>query len=344
MKQWVYSIYIILFWAGWIVNSALAAQEAPVPKISGYMFGDYYWIVTNHRSDLEGRNGFWFRRIYFTVDESLNETWAIRFRLELNSPGDFRSRANLTPYVKDAYLRWKGGRHEVYFGISPTPTWEVIEALWGYRSVEKTPLDLQRMGTARDFGVAARGSLDKGRKFRYHLMIGNGLGTEGADVDKGKKGFLSLGFYPDDRWVVEVYGDWEDRPGSTDRWTWQAFLAYRTPQFRAGLQYAHQTRQGSPNTHLNVGSVFLVVQPTSAVALLARYDRMFDPNPEGDRIAYIPLDPTAKSNLIVAGVDFRLHARVHLIPNIEYVWYDTPPAGSRPKSDLFLRGTVFFEF
>src|SRR3990170_722779 len=115
-------LFILLF-----AGSAALAQENAF-HFSGYMFGDYYYVAKNHREDIKGENGFWFRRIYFTVDKGLNESFDIRFRLEMNSPGDFTSSNKLTPFVKDAFVRWKKGNNQVLFGISPSPTWEFIES------------------------------------------------------------------------------------------------------------------------------------------------------------------------------------------------------------------------
>lgn len=35
------------------------------------------------------------------------------------------------------------GRHKFTFGVSPTPTFDLTEDLWGYRYLEKSTLDLQ---------------------------------------------------------------------------------------------------------------------------------------------------------------------------------------------------------
>ena len=74
-------------------------------KIKGYMFGDYYYVLKNHDSSIEESNGFWFRRIYFTYDHTLDDDFSVRFRLEMNSPGDFSTRSKLESAVKDAYLK-----------------------------------------------------------------------------------------------------------------------------------------------------------------------------------------------------------------------------------------------
>lgn len=317
---------------------------AETPQFSGYMFGDYYWVAGNHNADLEGRNGFWFRRIYFTFDQKLTDRFSVRLRFEMASPGDFTSSTNMEPFVKDAFLRYSWGRHQLILGLSPTPTWEVIEKHWGYRSVEKTPLDLQKFGSSRDLGIALLGSLDSAKKIRYHLMVANGSGTKG-ETNEGKKFLASLGFYPTESFFFEIYGDYDDRPGETDRFTLQGFLGLKGNWGRLGLQYAHQTRQVEvgDDLELDIASIFGVLKLSDKTFVFARYDRMFDPNPDGSKIAYIPFDPAAKSNFIVAGFDFHLADKIQLMPNIEIVFYDEVD-GVRPDTDVIPRLTLYYKF
>ena len=139
--------------------AAEATKAEPNWKISGLFFGDYYWLATDHRESLENRNGFWFRRIYLTYDHTFSQAFSTRLRLEMNSPGDFSSSQRMTPYVKDAWVKWTHGTHAVSFGLVPTPSFEYVETVWGYRSVEKTPFDLLRWDSSRDLGVLAQGAL-----------------------------------------------------------------------------------------------------------------------------------------------------------------------------------------
>jgi len=325
-----------------LVGLAQGQPKGSPGKISGYMFGDYYYVAANHDHALEDRNGFWFRRIYFTYDQVLSEAFALRFRLEFNSPGDFKSGASLIPYVKDAYLKWTWSRHSVLFGVSPTPTWEVVERMWDYRSMEKTPLDLQKFGTARDFGVAFLGSLDKARRVNYHVMFANGSGV-GSETDKGKKLLASLGLKLTEWLLFEAYGDWEERPGRANRSTLQAFLAYQTERFRTAALLARQNRElpDGGNAKLEIGSVFAVGKLASKTWAVLRLDRNFDPNPEGATIAYIPFSPRARSTLAVAGMDYTPIPEVHLIPNVELVYYDKV-AGTRPTTDVIPRLTLYY--
>lgn len=314
-------------------------------KISGYMFGDYYYMAAHHDSAVDGKNGFWFRRIYFGYDRKLNENFSVRLRTEMAHPGDFISSSTAVPFVKDAYLSWKLGKTTLLLGISPTPTWSVVEKTWGYRSVERTPIDLHKFGSSREFGVALKGNLDRDGKIKYHAMLGNGNSYR-SETNKGKKALLSLGFYPTKAFLIELYGDWNDNPGSTDWITLQGFVAYQTGKTRIGLQYVRQTRNvaDGPDWNLSLGSVFCVTQVANKTSLFARIDRMFHSNPDGEKIKYLPFDNTAKSTFFVGGLDFAPHEDVHLMPNIEVVVYDKNDAGDKPDTDLIPRFTLFYKF
>ena len=61
-------------------------------RVSGYAFGDYYWMAENHNQNFEGRNGFWIRRAYLTFDKYLNDAIDMRLRFEMNSAGDFTTK------------------------------------------------------------------------------------------------------------------------------------------------------------------------------------------------------------------------------------------------------------
>ena len=325
-----------------------AENTKPAGKISGYVFGDYYYVVNNHLDSLKDHNGFWMRRIYFTYDLGLTQEWDVRFRLEMNNKGDFTTVEKLVPFVKDAYLRWKRGRHAVIVGISASPTWDVVEESWGYRWLEKTPLDLQKMGSSREFGLAAKGSIDAEKKVRYHLMVGNGKGEQ-SETNKYKKFLGSLGLYPNSKVIVEIYGDYEASHGRTDRYTVQGFAAYKSDRYRVGAQFAHQIKQGvdasgdDADRKLDVASVFATVKVSPKVNAVARVDRTFQANPEGPKIAFLPFDGGSKSTFLVFGVDVAPTSQVHLMPNVEVVAYDKKN-GTGPDSDFIGRLTFYFTF
>jgi len=324
------------------------AQDTPKSdpgiKISGLAFGDFFWMAANHNESLKDNNGFWFRRLYLTFDKAMTEQLDMRLRFEMNSAGDFTSDNRLEPFAKDAWVRWKfTDQHQTHLGLSPTPTMNVVDEIWGYRFLEKSVLDLQRIGATRDLGVAFRGSVGTGQKVRYHFMFGNGSSTRG-EIDRGKGTLASLGYYPNDSLVLEFYSDYDNRPQQADRNTYSAFLAYKRDWGRLGFQYAHQKRKGTSKVDLDLFSFFGVVNVTPKLTFIGRYDRMFDPNPEGANIPYIPFDPTAKFHFFLAGIDWKVTEEFSLLPNIEVVRYDEREDGTRPATDVVPRVTFFYKF
>ncbi len=316
----------------------------PGVKISGYVFGDYYWMADHHDAGLKDRNGFWVRRTYLTFDKRHSPDFDWRLRLEMNSAGDFTSKSKLNPFIKDAWLRWQyAENHQTYLGMSPTASTNQVDRIWGYRSVEKSALDLQKWDSTRDLGVALRGTLDSNGKTRYHFMLGNGSGS-GSETDSGKKVQLAMSFHPTDAVTAEFYTDYEDRPLQAYRRTFQGFLAYQHDRGRLGLQYAHQTRSGSPDLELDLISVWGVLKFTGNGSLFARYDRSFDPNPDGAGIAYLPFDPTAESHFFLGGIDFQIGDNLNLMPNVEVIRYAKQEDGTRPTTDFVPRMSFFYDF
>lgn len=313
-------------------------------KVSGYVFGDAYAVLGNHDATIDDRTGFWIRRGYLTFDTKIAEDWSARLRFEVNSPGDFESNSKLEPFVKDAYLAWKRDGHEIYLGLSASPTFEFTEGFWGYRPIEKTPLDLYRVGSSRDLGIAYKGQSLDGRIF-YHAMFGNGAG-DGSETNDGKKVMGALGFRPADGLVAQLYADYEDRPGATDRSTLQAFLGWAGERSRYGLQYAEQQRgvAGAPDESLAVASAFGIWELTRRGSLLARYDRSFDGYPDAENIAYLRIANDTPFDLAILGWEQQLNDRISLTPNFEYVRYRERGGEPALDDDLYGRLTLYYEF
>ena len=341
----IYTFLLITFFV--IAANLSFANEG---MFSGYMMGDYYWIISNHDSDLEGKNGFWFRRIYFTYDQNLNEAFAVRLRFEMASDGKFGTEAiKHTPYIKDALLKWKYTKnHQMIIGISPTPTWSVLEKFWGYRSVEKTLLDIQKWSSSRDFGLALQGSLLADDQLKYHFMLANGSG-ENSEINDGKKAFGAISYHFSKSFFIQIYADRNDNVNNKTYSGWttlQGFAGFQNGGFRLGLQTARQYRTlyNGDELTLDAASVFSIYDISDQVKLFARVDRMFDANPEGHKINYLPFDNSANSTLYIAGIDYSPANGVYFIPNVEMITYGENSVGFTPNTDLVPRVTFFYVF
>ena len=342
-------LFISLLLSSPSVAWAVASENKE--KISGYFFGDYYYVSKSHDGRLEERNGFQYRRVYFTYEKDLSAELSMRFRLEMNGksfPTDRQTTSKLEPYLKHGYLKWKpfGWRTNIYFGLSGTPIWRNVEKVWGYRSVARTVLDLHKMGGSSDFGVGLQGDIDVSKRFSYHLMIANGTGTR-AEIDKNKKISFSLAAKPVAGVTLEGYVDLENA-ADLGKWsTVQGFLGYQRERFRFGIQLANQTRQQADADNLSIlaSSVFGAVQLLEKMVWgFARFDRLFDPNPNAKTIPYIPFDDTARSNMILVGLDWTPTEAVHIMPNLVFVFYDKPDNIDKPSETIMPRLTAFFTF
>jgi hypothetical protein len=315
-------------------------------KISGLAFGDFYWFASHHNPEIEGQNGFWMRRIYLTFDYNIHDDLDFRLRFEANSAGSpLAPPLKMDPFVKDVWIRWSPGDHMLFFGLSSTPTWDNIESIWGYRDVRKTPLDLYRMGASRDFGLTFRGKIGPGKNIQYYVMVGNGSGTR-SETNRGKAAYGALAFTPGD-FFFQVYGDYNNLEGGNFA-TAQFFGSWSVDRGRIGLQYAHQQRnRDAPDQddfELNVLSLFGVWVANERFSVLGRYDRMFDPNPFGPSIAYLPMSADAKSNLVILGLDVTVVKQFHIIPTFDTVIYDAVGDEEAPDTDFVPRLTFSVTF
>ncbi|MBI3358422.1 MAG: hypothetical protein HY037_02370 [Nitrospirae bacterium] len=66
---------------------------------------------------------------------------------------------------------------------------------------------------------------------------------------------------------------------------------------------------------------------------------MFDPNPNADKISYLPMVQNAKSTLYLFGADFKVAEKVNIQPNVEIATYSGDNG-----SDLIPRVTIFYKF
>jgi hypothetical protein len=339
--------------------------DYPSGKFSGLMFGDYYSYVERHQDGIspsdptpvEGQHGLWFRRIYFTYDFTYNEKLTTRFRLEMNSNGDFTG-GDLTPYVKDAYLKWAySGKQELTFGIHPTLTFDWLDGFWGLRHIEKTPADLYRLDSSRDFGFSLDGPTPVDG-LSYAVQFGNESGN-GSETQEGKILRVEGRYEPPSGLALEGFYSFGTRPEDEHRQTAQGIAGFRAGAGRIGGQYLWQQRRSGlddiPHQTIAVWSAFGVWDVLAKKAnLFLRADRVNRhlgdletglPGAEG--IDYWLLSSQSPFTTWIFGGEWYLHPSVRLSPNLEMVRYtDEPDAVNNPgrRQDAQVRFTFFWTF
>ena len=288
---------------GWVF-----AARAEGGTIKGVMFGEYYYILAADETDAKQprkRNAFRFRRLYFTYQKDIATDFAIRFRLEAKDAG-FAQGAKMEPFVKHGYLQWKKGLGDadIYLGLSGTPTWAVAEKVWGYRSIAKTVLDWNKIGSSADLGAALKGTAGQ---LSYHLMVGNGPGQKPED-DHGKKFYGSLSFKAADRLILEGYADFNAKPAGRNERTFKGFVGWQGAKGKVGLEVFSRTNElagdNGEDQVIDGISAFGLLPLSAALKGFGRFDAVSH-DAEDDR-----------DLLFIAGLDYAAAKAVHLMPNV----------------------------
>lgn len=378
---------LLSFWlvALFAAVGTLSAQG----KFSGYMFGDYFYNISRPATTMsaaalsgaKAMQGFDFRRIYFTYDNDISDQFTSRFRLEAdqsalttaagtmvyftNSKGKPDSttsgtyQGKIETFVKDAYLKWKNvfEGSDLIFGIQPTTAFDISESWWGYRSIEKTIMDLRGIIPSRDFGIALRGKITGDGMFNYWAMIANGDGNSPVS-SKFKRYSLNLQVKPADNWQATLNGDYRAQASITDPttaggtlsndiFTGSLFLGYRQAgSFSLGAEaFTRMTMNGmkdptnppalkSANT---MGfSVFGNYSLQDNLDVVARYD-YYDPNTDSN----VKGD---SRNYIIVGLNWKADKNVWIMPNFQMETYESNPNGTSYDSAINGRVTVYYIF
>jgi hypothetical protein len=222
------------------------------------------------------------------------------------------------------------GDHEATLGITPPPAFELAEDVWGYRSLEKTILDLEGLVSSRDFGLRFDGPVTDGGTVRYAFMYANNQTVE-PETDSYKRVYGLIEVHPTERLSLSVGGDYAGYGDERDHATrLSAFGGYTMDRFRVGLEgyWARLARvDGTVRTDLG-GSLFGTVQVASKWEVVARIDRSREAG-VGSR---------QYGTFLLGGVAFQPHPNVWLIPNLRH------RAQGGEGTETTVRGTVRIQF
>ena len=159
-------------------------------KISGIGFYNY----TYNLAEGTDKSGFSFDRIYFTYQNTLSDKTSFKFQTDV---GRFNFidkdasnnivigvQSNLFTYIKKAQLDWKSSIGKITLGMQGMNIFNVIEKTWGFRFIEKSPMDKHKFSSSADMGVGFSGKMSK---LSYSILFTNGSGYKKQETDAYKK-------------------------------------------------------------------------------------------------------------------------------------------------------------
>ena len=329
------------------IGVAVSAQDKSDPgKISGLFFGDFYSVRGHNDASIKGKDGFWLRRLYLTYDKKLDAKMSARIQLEAKDPGDFSTVQNMQPFIKDAWVRYNENGHKITLGLIPTPTWSQAETRLGYRHIEKTALDLFRMGSARDKGISVEGPLDKTGTFDYSVMIGDGSGTRSSKGDT-RAYYLRVGSKITEGLVADLYLDsWKRESGG--RWsTVKGEVFYQANDIKAGLMAASQRRTAPAATAATIGvwSLYAEFASKAKNCPFIRFDTLNQALSDADKIEFYKMSKDGKPTLVMVGVRMKINEFLEIVPNITTISYrKAAGATTSPRQDSIFRITFSAKF
>ncbi|RPI70034.1 MAG: hypothetical protein EHM47_12860 [Ignavibacteriales bacterium] len=332
-------------------------------KISGLMFGDYFYnisrdpdILSLSNTVLSGEkdfNGFQFRRIYLTYDYKISEVFDTRLRVEADQSSN-TSNGKIGIAVKDAYLRWKNifKGSDVIIGLQPPPAFEISESIWAYRTLEKTILDLRGIVSSRDLGISLRGKLDNSGSYNYWFMVGNNSGNS-PETDKYKRFYGHFFFKPGENIFVTVYGDLKLRPSFTvnsitlnnNDITTSVFAGYnKKEKYAAGIEGFLQLRE---NGFSEQGTNSLIYRTKQALGISAFGSYNFSPHTSAV-IRFDHFDPNIDTdyksdsrNYFIFSFVYKPEPVVFIMPNVLIETYESSEQGSY---DASVTGRITFYY
>ncbi len=288
--------------------------------IKGKAYFDYSYLLSSSgpiaESQGQGWNSFKFRRAYFTLEHKISEKFKFRFRTDTDRKADDKLRI----FLKHAYLEWKDliPESKLYIGMAATPTKELAEAVWGYRGVEKTLMDVYKDQTGQsvdfasaDLGFALKGKIVK--QLNYHLMVSNGAGYSHPEGDKYKKFAAQLQLLPIEGLTVAGLIDIERQDGDSTNYTYRGDLLYKKGNLALGSEI-FQYKDNQNSLKRSGYSLFGIYKIAKEIKIFARYD-FYNPF-----IGVTGIDDD-EINYIIIGFDYFPHKLVHVMPNIRFKSY-----------------------
>lgn len=272
-------------------------------ELSGLMYMDYAYVL-QEAGGSAGDNGFANRRLYLTSDYRVNPDMRVRARLEAGADGE--------PFVKDLFFRWDnavGEGHRLTVGIQSPPSFTVSEGFLGYRSIEKTIMDRDKIVSSRDFGVKLSGPLGS---LNYAVMFANNNSRRSED-DRQKRVYGQIEATPAERLQLTIGADYAALEDGSSL-TANAFVGFFLNRARVGVEgYFNPIRpdEGEGTDRIGI-SVFGAASIGDKTEVVARYH--FSSVDRGTE--------TLDGSFAMLGVATSIRDNVQFIPN---VLVDTDP-------------------
>jgi len=320
-------------------------------KVFGTLYSDYFYKAAGENvpenigqySKLEkDENAFYFRRIYFGYAHKFNSKFSAKIMYDASNSTTLESN-KISGAIKYAYVKWSDiyPRADLTFGAQSTLSWSRFsEKVWGYRNLEKTIMDYNKISNSSDFGLSLDGKFDKSEKFGYALMVANGKGQK-IENNKYKKVFGSLNakLWEKKLWF-EVYADYDKSDEIKSKQTTKAFIAYKTKKLTFGLEayyqkhYGYETESTLDDFNKGISAYTTATILPSKLNIILRSDAVVH-GEEANHTTFFS----------ILALDYTPHKKIHIMPNVWTEYYLKKNSSSNQyETNITPRVTVTYTF
>lgn len=291
-----------------IATSVFAGES----KISGLTYFNY-----TYNSDDDAVNGFGLNRVYFTYQNEISEGIKYKFQTDI----DYKS-SPMNVYLKNAKIDWQTQYGKVTLGLQGMNVFSIQEKTWGYRYIDKSPMDLHKWSSSADMGIGYSNKLMD--KLNFSILYTNGAGYKKSENDSNKK--LSIQVSHGERKLVSKDGfnigaifthepyDFEVDTVKTilkKKTVLGLFAGFSGMGIRIGAEFDRMKDDGSDVTK-QIGAIYGRYQLSDDIEVFGLYD-LYDPNTD---------ENDNNENYIIAGFSYSPGKGLIIAPNIRYISYE----------------------
>ncbi len=242
----------------------------------------------------------------------------------------------LTAFLKKAQVDWKSPIGKITLGMQGMNMFNVTEKTWGFRFIDKSPMDRYGFSSSADMGIGYSGKMSG---ISYSVLMTNGSGYKKQENDKFKK--LSFnGVYGQPKLVKEdgynVGMAYSMEPyevaneESYNKSVMSFFGGYAANGLRVGGEFDMHTDSNEDSFTQQIIAMYGAYKVTGNMEALVRMD-MYDPSTDtdDDGITYM-----------IAGLNYYATDGLIITPNIRMTSFEN----SDVKSTTIFKMNFQFKF
>lgn len=301
-----------------LIIASLILLTSTMLMAEGKVIGKTYFDYT-YNPDGTPTNKFEIHRVYIGYQSNITDNISYKVTTDV---GRFSTGKDdrMSAYLKVAQIKWENVLGSFVVGLQGMNIFSVQEHNWGYRFVEKSPMDLYKWASSADLGIGYYNKFAD--KFHISAIVSNGTGYKKSENDAYKKVSAQL-YYGDSK--IKKSGNFNvgaifttesfDYVSAIDTTTttkntivFGAFGMYQIKNLRIGVEFNTLTKGGSTDITKNIISAYANYGISKKFDVFARFDS-YDPNTNEDNDG---------SAYIIGGFTYKPGKGLYIAPNIRY--------------------------